>query len=420
MSDSPSTTSWARDASWLLAANVLRNVGLIVILVLLARFTSQEVVGRYAIALAMTTPIFTFAQLGLKGVYLTMRRNHRFDSYLQVQVAMILLAIIVSLVFGLVFTPAAVLTVALVALIKAADAFSDLLAGVFQRYHRSAWIFMAYLGGALLGSAATAFALAITRELNVALGGLAVTSLLTAIVFLGLTARRLVALHEDSSHQELSPAQDRRSILRAGLPTGVAASILALVASMPQFFLAQSHGSAPVGHFAVLLYVVALADIFTGTLTQTWIPTARAALAGDRTAALLRTVTRTTGWWTAIFLPVTVTGLVLTWFALPILFGKDYTLDLGQAVPLAVCVLLFPAVHFSGTSIVVHNLYTHNLGLSLIVLAVCFVACLAFIPPASIAGALWATAAAEAGRAAAGYGLLGLVTRRRSAPHTSA
>ena len=36
----PDNKTWAKDTGWILSATVLRNVGLIVILVLLARLTS--------------------------------------------------------------------------------------------------------------------------------------------------------------------------------------------------------------------------------------------------------------------------------------------------------------------------------------------------------------------------------------------
>ncbi|WP_035880201.1 hypothetical protein, partial [Cryobacterium sp. MLB-32] len=76
--------SWAKTTTWLLSATVLRNVGLIVILIMLARLTNSETVGQYAIALAITTPIFVMGQLGLKNVYLTMHRDFRFRSYLTI------------------------------------------------------------------------------------------------------------------------------------------------------------------------------------------------------------------------------------------------------------------------------------------------------------------------------------------------
>lgn len=419
MSDSrPGNLVWAKDTSWILSANVLRNVGLIVILVLLARLTSPDVVGRYALALALTTPIFTFAQFGLKGVYLTMRADYRFRSYVVVQVTMLVLALIVSVAVALIFTPDVTLTVALVAAIKGADAMSDLFSGPMQKYRSAPRIFLGYLLGALAASAVTGAALALTGSLDVALAGLMLTSVLTAAVLMGRPARQLTMRHEDSGHSRLRPREDRRAILRAGFPMGLATAILALVSSMPQFFLAHTHGEAAVGFFAVLLYVLAIVDIFSGTLTQTWIPKARRALQDHEAAPrrFLSAVAGTAAWWTLAFVLAAILGLWIAGFLLPLVFGAHYQIGLSEMLPLGVSVALLPAVHFSSTAIVVRNFWTHGVVLGIVAATVSLAACAALIPAFGAVGALWATAAALAARALAGFSIL----YRRSRPSRDA
>lgn len=404
----PDNKTWAKDTSWILSATVLRNVGLIVILVLLARLTSADVVGRYALALAMTTPFFIFAQLGLKGVYLTMQADYRFRSYVVVQVGTLVLACVASLGASLIFTPNVTLTVALVAAIKAADSMSDIFSGPMQKYRSAYRVFIAYFIGALAGSAVTATALALSGLLDAALAGLLLVSLVTAVVLMGIPARRLTMRHEDAVHSRLLPQEDRRAILRAGLPMGVAGAILALVSSMPQFFLARSHGEAVVGVFAVLLYVLAVVEIFTGSLTQTWIPRARGALQEHEAdlRRFFRMVMTTAGLWTLVFIPAAIVGLWVMSLLLPAVFGPHYRLGFEEAVPLGLGVVLLPAVHFSNIAIVVRNFWGHGIALSVAAATASLVACLLLVPVLGVAGGLWATALAFAARAVVAFVIL--------------
>lgn len=397
----PGDLSWAKTTAWLLSATVLRNVGLIVILIMLARLTDAETVGQYAIALAITTPIFVMGQLGLKNVYLTMRRDLRFRSYLAIQIVMAFLAILVSIGVGFVFNRDLLATVALVAIIKLADTLSEFFSAPLQKYHAAPRIFWAYLVSAVLGSAVTGAALVMTESLNIALAGLASTSLFVAFVLMLLPARLLATRHEKTAHSTLTLRADRLFILRAGLPMGVAGAILALVSSLPQYFLAKDHGASAVGYFVVLLYVFAIVDIFSGTLTQAWIPRARESLQAtrvDNRFHFLISVLKTTAWWTLALAPLAVLGLWIMSMVLPIVFGPSYTLSFEEAIPLAFGILVLPATHFGGTAVAVQNFYVHGITLSIASATISLLACIALVPSFGTTGALWAISLAYASR----------------------
>ena len=400
--------------TWLLSANILRNVGLIVVLVVLARLTSTETVGRYALALAITTPIFVLAQLGLKGVYLTMQHDYRFRSYALVQLVMVAAAVMLSVGVAFVFNRDLLLTVTLVAIIKVADSLCEFFSAPLQKYYAARRIFWAYLTSAVLGSVVTGIALAVTRDLDVALAGLAVTSLFVAIFLMWLPAQRLVRGREGDGHSLLAPALDRKRILLAGLPMGVAGAILALVSSMPQYFLARDHGESTVGYFVVLLYIFAIVDIFSGTLTQAWIPKARQVLENiDRNHfRFLRSTLVTTGWWSLVLMPLAVIGLIIASVLLPIVFGPEYTLSFEVALPLFVGIVVLPATHFGGTAVAVQNFYVHGITLSIASALVSLIACSALIPQFGAAGALWAITVAYSARGVLAFVIL--YTRARS------
>lgn len=407
--------SWARSTVWLVAANVLRNLGLLAVLLALGQLTDPATVGRYALALALTSPIFVFAQLGLKGVYLTLRTSHRFSTFLAVQIGAVVLAFTASVVVALVVNPALVSTVALVSFVKSVDCGFELGSGALQRYHHTPTVFWSYLTAAILGIVAVVAVLLASAELDLALAALGTVNGVVATVSTVRLGLRLARRHE-----VLVPHPPMRvsvvGILKAGLPTGAAAAVLALVASLPQYFLASSWGEATVGHFAVLLYLVAIADIFGGTLTQAWIPGARARLE-ERTSGFVGFTLASTLRWTAIFLPLTVAGLWIASAVLPVLMSPEYTIGFDLALPLAVAIMLLPLLHFGGTAISVLNLYIHNITLSVVAAGVSVLACLVLAAPFGLVGALWATVLAYLARATVALAIL--VTQGRQGTPTT-
>jgi O-antigen/teichoic acid export membrane protein len=405
--------AWANDASWLLGANVLRNLGLIVILVFLARLTTPEVVGRYALALAITTPVFTFAQLGIKGIYLTIATRHRLVAYSTLLIASTMVAVLISLVLAVTFFPQGVLTVLIVALIKVADSFAELFTAPLQLAGSTRTVFLAGAVTAILGSMATLSALVMTGSLDASLVALLVVSAAATLLILVIPALRGSSEATNLSHGVLL---EWRPLLLAGVPMGLTNSVLALVVALPQYFLAPLHGQASVGIFAVLMYLLAVADIFTGTLTQAWIPSARRAVAAAATrVAFVRGVLLTAGRWTLIFVPLSAAGLLIGAVLLPVMFGAEYALDTQRAIALAIAVLVLPLAHFGSTAVVVRNLYTHSVIASVIAATVVALASAMLVPPFGILGALWATASGLAVRGAISIVIL-TASRRPLAP----
>lgn len=398
--------SWARATLWLVAASVLRNVGLLSILLALGQLTDPQTVGRYALALALTTPTFVFAQLGLKGVYLTLRGVHRFSSFLFVQSIALGLAILASMLIALVANPAITSTVFLVCLVKAIECFAELGAGSLQRFGRTEVVFLAYLPSALLGLAVVVGMLLLTQNLDLALAGLAVVNaVVTASTILRLGVR---LAHRFEVNAPPAPSGELRRILAAGLPTGFALAVLSLMSTMPQYFLAATWGDSVVGHFAVLLYLVAIADIFGGTLTQAWIPSARRRLEW-REDGFATFVLGAALRWTLIFIPLTAAGLWAGSVFLPVVMSPDYVITADLMVPIGIAILMIPVLNFSGTAISVLNLYVHNITMSLATSAASLVACALLVPTFGLVGALWAIVAAYAARTT--VTLLVLVTR---------
>ncbi|MCL2422593.1 MAG: hypothetical protein FWD11_01660 [Micrococcales bacterium] len=387
-----------RSTGWLFGASVVRNLGPPVVLVLVAQVLGDPTtLGRYSLALAIATPLFSLAQLGLRVVYITLRPNAPIKDYVVVQGLALGAALAVTGVVagagGVLVGASFAVTLVMVGVAKAADMFAETLTGPLQLTERLSRIFGAAVGTVVVAVGATTVVLAVTKDLNWSLAALAVAGVGATFVFMYRPVRAVGM----STGLWAGGSATGRDVLRAGLPSGVLVAVISLVATMPQYFLTFWHGVEAAGRWLVLFYVYAMADLATGAVVQVWIPTARRRLAAHALPGeLARTVTR----WTGVYLPGTALGLVLATWLLPVVFGPTYTLGLEQAVPLGLAIVALPFAYFAQASVSVLNRYAHGLTLSICSTAVAFGLCAVLVGPYGLAGAAWALAGAVVTRGA--------------------
>jgi O-antigen/teichoic acid export membrane protein len=319
-------------------------------------------VGRYSLALAITLPIFVLAQLSLKNLYLTNRSAIPFASYHILQLCSLGLGIVVSVLTALLFFPSVVLTVFLVALVKANDALCDLYAGPMQEHRRVGLIVRGYGAEAAVSTLVVGVILFTTRDLNFALTGLAVSSLvLTAFLMLppaqSLSAQAEMRLSVEKKSRNLM------ALLRKGLPIGLGLATFSLVITAPQYALAAYEGDSAVGYFTAIVYSIAIVDLLLNTVTQGWIPRARDVFAQslEKGGSFRQFVARSSARWTLLLVPLTAVGLVLLFFVIPVLLGLSYALTNSQYAVLGLCILVSPAHHFAGVGLTIMNYYRQML-----------------------------------------------------------
>lgn len=401
---SADTRSFAGATAWLLLANVFRNLGLIALLILLAQYTDPATVGRYSLSLAIATPVFVLAEMGLRTVYLTMHEAILFRWYAAVRICASAAAGTVSVLIAAVVSTDLAATVALVSLVKFADSCSDMFSGPLQHYDRTPWIAAAYGGLATAGTAIVWISLATTASLNTALASLVLVSAGTAVAMM-LAARHRLRRAERAEQMPWRTAT--RRIVLAGLPTGFSWALLSLVSSVPQYFLAATYGQSAVGRFAVLLYIVAAVELFMNALTQSWIPQGRALLkATPEPRRFARGVARSATLWTLVFLPLAVVGVWVAALLFPVIFGPSYAISLPEGVAVAACVTAIPFVFFGSMGLSLQNRWNSGIVLGVAAAVTSVLACTLLVAPLAVVGALLATLAAYVARGGVSFALV--------------
>lgn len=388
-----SNQTWLSESAWLLGSLLARNAAVLLIIVALARFSNQDVVGQYALALAITGPIFVFAQMGLRNVYLSIQLELHWHAYQLLQLAGIIFASALSIAISAVFSPDIMAITALTALLKSVDAFVDLASGPLQRAQKTQQIFWATLTASVISVASAMFSLAAGWGLPLTLGLVSLTSGLISLGLIVFPAQRATRNIKTSVNAQSVP-QQIKSLLLAGLPNGFALAVLSFLAYLPQYFVSAIWGSAELARFVAIMYVIVFADLFMSAVAQGWLPGARTrwieTTGADRFFA--RDTQKTALTWSIVAAPASAVGLGLFWFVLPIVFGADYTFTLGEAIPILVSVMTMPWIYFCTGALLIFNRYRVILFSSMLALALSAAASALFVSTLGIFGALSAVA----------------------------
>lgn len=246
-----------KNFGWALVGNMIFHACSWLILVLLAKLTNPEDVGRFALALAIGSPVIVFANLQLRQIQVTdTAGNYQLGQFLSLRLLCMSVAIVIvaGLAFGLVDQGATIAVITIVAAERALQGIREIFLAFQQKHERldRVAVSQALQGlGALLGLAA---GILLTRDLVFGvigmLGGASVTLLAWDIPSsvrlqreLGGNARRL-------------PLRPRMRglipIAWTALPLGITAFLGSIVLNTPRYFIEGFLGSEALGFFVAV------------------------------------------------------------------------------------------------------------------------------------------------------------------------
>ena len=125
--------------SWAFAGNLVYAASQWAILVAMAKLGTVELVGQYALALALTAPVIVFTNLNLRAAQATdARREYQFRDYVALRMLSLFAAAIlisgIALAYGL--DGSTLLLTAMVMLGRTFDSLSDVVYGLMQQHEK--------------------------------------------------------------------------------------------------------------------------------------------------------------------------------------------------------------------------------------------------------------------------------------------
>ncbi len=385
--------SLSRDFLWLAAANVVYALCQWAILMIIARLSTAQLLGRFALGLAVSAPIVMFLNLQLRALLATdARGEYRFRDYFGVRLGTAALGLgmtaVVAAAAG--YEARAVAIIMSVALAKAFEAISDIIYGLLQQRGRMDRLAISRILKGILSLAALGLTLRATGDLLTAtLAMAAVWGLLLLVYDLPAAA----AVLRTSPADRLAPRwrRDRQwPLVRLALPLGFVMLLLSLDTNIPRYFVEALRGEGELGVLAALSYVVVAGTQVMIALWQAASPRlARYFAARDRSRflqllgrlALIALGAGAAGWLVAI-----LTGGPL----LALLYGPAYAAHGHLLVVLMVAATALYVSSLLGHALTAVRRIAVQLPLSLTFASVTLVACVLLVPARGVTGAVWA------------------------------
>jgi O-antigen/teichoic acid export membrane protein len=356
----------------------------------LAHLGSPEIVGQYALGVAVSTPILMLAQLNLRTVLATdVARNHHFLDYRDVRVMSLALALIAIVAMGL-FEKASQdrIAVMLVAFAQSIEWIADIYIGLFQRHERMKRIAITLSLHGVLSVTALGVVVAMTGRLAAGLAAVLAVRLLALFLYDTTIATRGCLEPRAAGKQNFRQRSiERWRIVKTALPLGVVLMISSFSVNVPRYFIADLLGHHALGIFAGLASLTTAANLLVNALGQAATPRlAKFYQAGDR-AAFGRMSAQVAGVGVLLGLCSVAGCAIAGRWALGLLFGKEYALQSGILLALAASSGAGYVASLLGYVITAGRRFKEQMPLQIAAVGGTSVACLLLVPRFGLLGA---------------------------------
>ena len=381
--------------AWTLGGNVVYAATQWGMLVVLSRLLNPLALGEFALGLALTAPVMTFAYLKLRSVLATdVAREREFGDFLGLRllgVAGAVLVIAGAVAWG--GYPARTAgVILLVAAAKGLDAVGDIYQGVLQQRERMDRISMSLLVNGVVSLAAMWGLVYLTHSV---LWG-AVGSVLGSAAGLAFVVPAALGVIRGGEGTEGEPARPRfrapvlRSLAVLALPLGVNTALGSLQANLPRYFIEHSLGTRQLGIFAAVAYLTVAGPLVINALGQSATPRLAQLYGHGQLAGFRRLLAKLVGLGVGVGLAGLLCAAVAGRWLLLRLYGAEYAGASEVLVWLMVAATVSYAYIFLGTAVSAMRLFRIQLPIGIGVFAALVASCALLVPRFGLRGAAWA------------------------------
>jgi O-antigen/teichoic acid export membrane protein/glycosyltransferase involved in cell wall biosynthesis len=388
---------------WTLVGNVVYAGCQWGMLVVLAKLGTPDTVGRFALGLAVTAPVFMFASLQLRGVQATdAQREYSFGDYLGLRLIMTGLALLViaGIALGSGYRRDIAVVILILGLAKAVESISDVFYGLFQQHERMDGVAISMMVRGALSLAALSLAVYWTDSLAWGAAGLAATWIATLAIIdvrngakvlssaKGLTSAAIASRIEWL--KTLRPCLSQVvlcKLLWLTLPLGVVMLLVSLNTNIPRYFIAHYLGDRDLGIFAAMAYLMIAGTTVVSALGQSASPRLSQYYASGDYAAFRSLLLKLS----CLGLIVGGAGVLVTLLAgrriLTFLYSAEYAQHAGAFVWLMIATGVSYVASLLGYGMTAAHYFRTQTLLFLLTSVVTIIACALLIPAYHLPGA---------------------------------
>jgi len=265
--------------SWVLVGNVVYGASQWGVLVVFAKLGEAAIIGRYALASAVSGPIIIFFQLQLRALQVTDTKDeYVFRQYLGLRLFAMCLAVGIATTIGFLAYPASMgLLILLVSISQATTACRDVFLGAMQKYERMDYVGIGQMIAGPLTLVGLTTAFIHTNSLCAAVAVAILIKLFMLLLYDASRVSRLLKALADSPPQArmMRPSftvGPMWRLTRLAIPLGLVMMLASAGTNMPRYFLEALRGEAALGYFAAIAALLQIGVMVVGALGQSASP----------------------------------------------------------------------------------------------------------------------------------------------------
>jgi O-antigen/teichoic acid export membrane protein len=261
--------------TWTFAGNLVYSGSRWVMLAMLAKLGSPEMVGQFSLGLAVSAPVFMLTNLQLRTIQATdAREEYVFGDYLALRLVMTALAILViaGIAISSSYRPETAWVVFLVGLSKVFESVSDIFYGLFQRHERMDRVALSMMLRGPSALVLVGVGVLLTTDLIWATVGLVIAFALTLVGYDFPVGRRTLGSVQQTEDRQLLNASQTVSLhprweastltrlVWLSLPLGCVMMLISLRTNIPRYFVEHYLGERELGIFAAMIYLMVVGN----------------------------------------------------------------------------------------------------------------------------------------------------------------
>ncbi len=422
----PRPLSLRRNFAWTFAGNILYAASQWGVLIVLSKLGTPVMVGQFALGLAVTAPIFMFANLQLRTLLATDRRHEfQFGEFLGLRLAACVIAMAIVLAIGTMgdFDRRTLWVFAFVGLAKAFESIANTFYGLFQQNERLDRATISAVCHGILALLALALGVYLTGDIVWGAVGFAMPRLVVVLMYDIPAGVRFLRSEADGTRTRWlaglacirprwNAGQLRRLTLMA-LPLGFTSLLISLGTNIPRYFVAEI-GEYELGIFGPIAALMAAGITLMRALDNASCPRLAKYYTSGQTGEFRTLFAKLM----LIYTALGIAGVLVAWFIgrwlLTILFKPEYAqhTDVLLTVMFAATAAYFAgAIH---TALITVRCIRAQVPLLLLNTVAAYVACYFLVPMYGLLGAAIALAASRVPYVVVGLLLLIHETRPRT------
>lgn len=376
--------SLRKNMTWTLVGTVIYSFTQWLLLIVIAKLGTPEMVGQYALGLAITAPIVMLTDMRLRMSLVTdAKMEFGFEHYLGTRLLAVGLSFIMFVVAVWFFDYSYITSwiIVLIGLTKLPESISDILHGLLQKNERMDYITFSSILKGVLTVITFSIILYYSQSLVLAIVGQLVVWTFILLFYDGIVLRKYGSLRPSFEWLKV------KQLVKLTIPLGIMGLLTSLNTNIPSYLVEYFLGKEELGYFVAILYIVLAGNRVANSLRQPAAPL----------LAVLYEEKNTTGYKKLLFslcgigLLMGGIGVLVALFIGKYILSIIYTSSYAEYSGLFVLIMLsglfnFPAM-FLGTGIIATRHFKSQPYLAALWVIVSLVGCFIFVPIYGVSGA---------------------------------